>query len=33
MEQGHSMHPLFLQEQLEGSLKRLNLEALDVLYL
>ena len=33
MEQAHSMHPLFLQDQLEGSLKRLNLDTLDVLYL
>ena len=32
-ESAHCMHPRFLQIQLEESLKRLNLECLDVLYL
>lgn len=33
MESYHCMHPTFLKVQLEESLKRLNLECLDVLYL
>jgi len=33
MESFHCMHPTFLKVQLEESLKRLNLECLDVLYL
>ena len=32
-EQMHSMHPLFLKDQLDGSLGRLNLDTLDVYYL
>jgi aryl-alcohol dehydrogenase-like predicted oxidoreductase len=32
-ESGHCMHPKFLEQQLEGSLKRMNLDALDVFYL
>jgi len=32
-ESGHCLHPKFLEAQIEGSLKRLNLTALDVLYL
>lgn len=32
-EQAHSMNPLFLKDQIEGSLKRLNIDTLDVLYL
>ena len=30
---GHCLHPKFLEKSLEDSLKRLNLECLDVLYL
>lgn len=33
IEQGHSMHPKYLEESIRGSLERLNLETLDVLYL
>lgn len=32
-ESGHCMHPKFLEHQLDESLKRLNLECLDVYYL
>jgi len=32
-ESGHCLHPKFLEEQLEGSLTRMNLEAVDVFYL
>jgi len=32
-ESGHCMHPTFLQHQLDSSLKRLNLDCLDVFYL
>ena len=33
MESGHCMHPKFLEHQLDETLKRLNLECLDVYYL
>ena len=33
MESGHCMHPKFLEYQLDETLKRLNLECLDVYYL
>jgi len=33
VESAHSMHPAFLEHQLDESLKRLNLECLDVFYL
>ena len=33
MDSAHCMHPTFLKVQIEESLKRLNLECLDVLYL
>lgn len=32
-ESGHCLHPDFLRDSVEGSLKRLNLECLDILYL
>ena len=33
MESGHCMHPKFLESQLDATLKRLNLDCLDVYYL
>jgi len=33
MESGHCLHPNFLDQQLNDSLKRLNLETLDCFYL
>lgn len=32
-ESGHCLHPDFLRQSIEGSLKRLNLECLDIAYL